>query len=149
MTPESFPSLFAAGWALPKPDGFLAHFRPLIDPEAVFTQPLFPDARGLEEIEDMFRRLFALFPDLALTVTANTVQHNTGQAGTGQAGTVYIESACTATLGREPVTFTVCDRFTIGGGTVRARHSYSDPLPVLLTALRRPSCWPRLVRSRL
>ncbi|SNT58246.1 Limonene-1,2-epoxide hydrolase [Actinomadura meyerae] len=137
--PAAFPAVFAEGWALPKPDGFLGHFRPLIHDEAVFTQPLFPDARGPGEVEGMFRRLFALFPDMGLTVRNSAVE----------GGTVFIESACTATLGRKPVRFRVCDRFTIADGTIRARASYSDPLPVLLTGLRRPSSWPRLLRARM
>ncbi|QKW38494.1 nuclear transport factor 2 family protein [Actinomadura sp. NAK00032] len=138
MTPDDFPAVFAEGWALPKPDAFLDHFRPLIHGDAVFTQPMFPDAHGLAEVERMFRRLFALFPDMDLTVRTSAVQ----------GGTVFIESDCTATLGRKAVRFGVCDRFAIADGTIRARASYSDPLPVLLTGLRRPSCWPRLLRSR-
>jgi limonene-1,2-epoxide hydrolase len=138
MTPADLPAIFAAGWALPKPHGFLDHFRPLIDPEATFTQPMFPDAHGITDIENMFRRLFTLFPDMTLAITHTTAQTDT----------VYIESRCTATLGRKPVTFAVCDRFTVAGGAIRARHSFSDPLPVLLTGLRRPSSWPRLIRSR-
>ncbi|MFG2016207.1 nuclear transport factor 2 family protein [Actinomadura geliboluensis] len=138
MTPDDFPAVFAEGWALPKPDAFLDRFRPLIHGEAVFTQPMFPDAHGRSEVEGMFRRLFALFPDMALTVRSSAVQ----------GGTVFIESDCTANLGRKPVHFRVCDRFAISGGTIRSRASYSDPLPVLLTGLRRPSGWPRLLRSR-
>lgn len=137
MTPDGFPLIFAAGWALPKPGAFLDHFRPLIHAEATFTQPMFPDAHGIAEIEDMFRALFVLFPDLALAI-----RHTAAQGDT-----VYIESDCTATLGREPVRFKVCDRFTIAGGVIRTRHSFSDPLPTLLAGLRRPSSWPHLIRS--
>ncbi|QKG24555.1 nuclear transport factor 2 family protein [Actinomadura verrucosospora] len=139
MTPDRFPPILAAGWALPKPDGFLAHFRPLIHPRATFSQPMFPDARGIDQIETMFRRLFTLFPDMTLAIAHTAANEDT----------VYVESLCTATLGRRPVTFTVCDRFTIVDGTIRARHSYSDPLPVLLACLRSPATWPRLLRSRL
>lgn len=139
MTPDGFPPVFAAGWALPKPGPFLDHFRPLIHAEATFTQPMFPEARGITEIEDMFRRLFVVFPDLALTVRRTAAQ----------ADTIYIESDCTATLGRKPVLFKVCDRFTIAGGVIQERHSFSDPLPTLLTGLLRPSSWSRLIRSRV
>lgn len=139
MIPDEFPRAFAEGWALPKPDAFLGHFLPLIHGEAVFSQPMFPDAHGIAEIEDMFRRLFTLFPDMALAVRHSAVQGDT----------VFIESECTATLGRKPVRFRVCDRFVLVAGTISARQSYSDSLPVLLTGLRRPSSWPRLVRSRL
>jgi limonene-1,2-epoxide hydrolase len=138
MTPGELPAVFAAGWALPKPGAFLDHFRPVIAPDAIFVQPMFPDAHGITAIEDMFRRLFVLFPDAALTVVRTAVQDDT----------VYIESTCTATLGRRPVRFAVCDRFTVAGGAIRTRRSFSDPLPLLLTGLRRPSSWPRLLRSR-
>ncbi|WP_433473967.1 nuclear transport factor 2 family protein [Spirillospora sp. CA-142024] len=139
MTPHDFPAVFAEGWALPKPGAFLDHFLPLIHSEAVFTQPMFPDAHGIAAVDDLFRRLFVLFPDLTLTVRRSAVDGDT----------VFIESDCTATLGRGPVAFPVCDRFVIDGGTIRARRSFSDPLPVLLTGLRRPSGWPRLLRARL
>lgn len=99
---------------------------------------MLPDAHGLAEVERTFRRLFALFPDMALTVRSSAVR----------GGTVFIESDCTATLGRKPVHFRVCDRFTVADGTIRARASYSDPLPVLLTGLRRPSSRPQLLRFR-
>lgn len=139
MTPDELPAAFAAGWALPKPDAFLDHFRPLIASDATFTQPMFPAAHGVTAIEGMFRRLFVLFPDMALTVVRTAVEGDT----------VYIESACTASLGRGPVEFSVCDRFTVVGGVIRTRRSFSDPLPVLLSGARRPSAWPRLLRSRL
>jgi hypothetical protein len=61
---------------------------------------------------------------------------------------VFIESDCTATLGRKPIHFPVCDRFVIDNGKILNRRSYSDPTPVLLTALRRPTSWPRSLRSR-
>lgn len=62
---------------------------------------------------------------------------------------MYVEAACAATLGGKLVRFAVCDRFTITDGKLRERHSYSDSLPVLATSLRRPTAWPRLLRSRL
>ncbi|MEU9021299.1 nuclear transport factor 2 family protein [Actinomadura sp. NPDC048394] len=139
MTPGELPAVFAAGWALPKPDAFLDHFRPVIAPDATFVQPMFPDARGIAAIEDMFRKLFALFPDASLRVVGSAVQGDT----------VYIESTCTVTLGRKPAEFDVCDRFTLADGAIRTRRSFSDPLPLLLTGLRRPSAWPRLIRSRI
>lgn len=139
MTPDELPSVFAAGWSLPKPNAFLDHFRPVLARHATFSQPMFPDAHGITEIEHMFVRLFRLLPDLSLTVSRAAVAREV----------VYIESACAATLGREPVTFSVCDRFTVAGGLIRTRRSFSDPLPVLLAGLRHPPAWPRLLRSHL
>jgi hypothetical protein len=46
MTPEEFTAIFTKVWVLPKPEPFLDHFLPLIDANAVFIQPTFPDAHG-------------------------------------------------------------------------------------------------------
>jgi hypothetical protein len=40
MRPHDFPSTLAEGWVLPKPDGFVDFFRPLIHSDAVFSQPI-------------------------------------------------------------------------------------------------------------
>jgi limonene-1,2-epoxide hydrolase len=131
LTPAAFPEVFAHGWALPKPEGFLNHFRPLLDPDACFVQPLFPAARGVTEIEQLFRALFGVLPDLTLTVT--------GAAATNDA--VYIESVCTATIASEHIAFDVCDRFRFRDGRILERHSYSNPIPILTATLRHPSAW--------
>lgn len=138
MTPEEFPKLFAEGWALPKADQFLDYFLPLIDPEATFTQPMFPMARGHDQIATLFRQLFVFLPDMTATPTHTAAQHDI----------VFIESDCSATLGREPVRFSVCDRFQIHDGKVINRRSYSDSLPLALRTLRHPSAWPRALKAR-
>jgi hypothetical protein len=69
----------------------------LLDPDACFVQPLFPVARGVTEIERLFRAMFGVMPDLTLTVT--------GPAASTDA--VYIESVCTAIIGRGHVAFDV------------------------------------------
>ena len=65
---EDFVRFFGEGWAKPKPDGFLDHFRPRFHPDAYLEQPTLPPATGLAEIEERFRELFALFPDYLVTV---------------------------------------------------------------------------------
>jgi limonene-1,2-epoxide hydrolase len=139
MTPEEFPAVFGEGWALPKPQPFLDHFLPLVHPQATFTQPMFGDAHGPAEVERMFRRLFALLPDLIATPRRSAVHRDT----------VFIESDCKAMLGTKPISFSVCDRFVIEDGKLFDRRSYSDPGPVLRAVLRRPSSWTRAVRSRI
>jgi limonene-1,2-epoxide hydrolase len=139
MTPEEFPAVFGYGWALPKPQPFLDHFLPLIHAHATFTQPMFPDAQGPAEVERMFRRLFTLLPDLVATPRRSAVHGDI----------VFIESDCTATLGINPISFGVCDRFVIQDDKVFERRSYSDPGPVLRAVLGRPSSWIRAVRSRI
>jgi limonene-1,2-epoxide hydrolase len=138
VTPEEFPNLFAEGWLLPKPEPFLDYFLPLIDREATFTQPMFPAAQGHDQIATLFRQLFALFPDMTAIPSRTAVQDDI----------VFIESACTATLGRKPVQFSVCDRFQIKDGKLIERASYSDSLPIVLMTLRRPSAWPRALKAR-
>ena len=133
-----FPDIFARGWALPRPDRFLDYFMPMIHGDATFTQPGFPVAVGHDQIRRMFRRLFTLLPDLS------TIPMRSAVCGDA----VFIESACTATVGGAIVTFSVCDRFVIRGGLIAERQSFSDPTPVMLTALGRPTGWVRLVRSR-
>jgi hypothetical protein len=131
--------MFAEGWALPKPGQFLDFFRPLIHHEATFSQPMFADAHGRDEIERMFRRLFALFPDLGAKPLRSAVFDDT----------VFIESECTGTLGYKPFHFSVCDRFVIEDGKILDRRSFSDPSSAVFAVLRRPTSWPRVIRSRI
>jgi limonene-1,2-epoxide hydrolase len=138
MTSQEFPDVFAHGWSLPKPEPFLSYFLTMIAEDAVFIQPMFPRAVGHEQIARTFRQLFALVPDM----TAIPVHTATRDR------VVFIESTCTATLAGETVQFTVCDRFEIQDRKIAQRHSYSDPLPLLLAVLRHPSTWPRALKAR-
>jgi ketosteroid isomerase-like protein len=134
-----FVTSFAAGWALAKPEGFVAHFRPRFHAEVVATQPLFPPAHGPAELERMFRRFFSLFPDLTLTV----------DRWTSRGDAVTIESTCRGTLGGRPIRFAVCDCFVLCDGQIRERRSYLDPLPLLRSVLLRPWVWWRALRAVL
>ncbi len=136
MSPDELPAIFTHGWSLPKPDPFLAFFRPHIHPDATFIQPMFPDAHGITEIERMFSRLFTLLPDMSAQPRHHAVHDDV----------VFIESDCTATLGRRTVAFAVCDRFTLAEGHISERRSFSDPLGVIGATLRTPSSWPRALR---
>jgi limonene-1,2-epoxide hydrolase len=138
MTPDDFPEVFATGWALAKPDGFLDYFLPLIADDAVFSQPSFPDARGHAEIARMFRQLFTLFPDLTPSSQRSAVAGDI----------VFIESTCATTIGRQTIRFPVCDRFVIRDGKIQDRRSYSDPIPTMVAIARSPRTWPRAIRSR-
>jgi SnoaL-like domain len=136
LTAAEFVDVFAQGWALPKPERFLDHFRPLVHPEATFVQPMFPIAHGVDGFERLFRQVFDQIPDLTAKVESSAVSGDT----------VYIESRFTGTLGRKPIGFAACDRFRISEGLVIERRSFSDPLPVLVATLRRPTSWPRTFR---
>jgi limonene-1,2-epoxide hydrolase len=139
MTPDEFPDVFAAGWALPKPDGFLDFFLPMIAENAVFSQPSFPDAHGRDEVAHMFRQLFTLFPDM--TASPQYI------ATAGDA--VFIESTCATTIGRRTVQFIVCDRFVIRDDQIQQRRSHSDPIPTMVALARSPKAWARAIRSRM
>jgi limonene-1,2-epoxide hydrolase len=137
VNPEQFPALFAEGWALPKPEPFLAHFLPLIDSDATFSQPMLRTAHGRAKIERSFRQLFTLFPDFTLLVRRSAIDRDT----------VFIESDCTIALRRRALRFPACDRFVIRDGKLAERRVYTDPSPVLLAIARDPARWPRALRS--
>jgi limonene-1,2-epoxide hydrolase len=137
LTPELFVDRFAEGWLLPKPGEFLDHFRPLMHPAVTLTQPLFPEAHGIEGLNTLFTRMFSLLPDLTVTV----------QRAITDDRTAVIESAVTTRVGRKTLHFDVCDRFTIEDGLVIQRQSYFDPTPLLLATVRSPTVWPRVARS--
>ena len=82
---------------------------------------MFGDAQGLENIERMFRRLFAPFPDLGAEPLRSAVFHDT----------VFIESECVGTLGRRSFRFSVCDRFVIEDGKI-VESSIAGPSPIPL-----------------
>jgi limonene-1,2-epoxide hydrolase len=136
LTAAEFVDVFAHGWALPKPEPFLDYFLPLVHPEATFVQPIFPTAHGVDGVERLFRQLFIQIPDLTAEVQRSAVSGDT----------IYIESLCTGTLGRKPVRFAVCDFFHIYEDLIFERRSFSDPLPVLLATVRRPTSWNRALR---
>jgi hypothetical protein len=137
MTPDEFPGAFARGWSLPKPDGFLGYFMPMIAEDAVFTQPLGPPAVGHRQIERLFRGLFGLLPDLT------TVPHRSAVAG----GTVLIESTCAGSVPGGRLSFRVSDRFELRNGLIVERSALFDPTPLLLAVLRHPSLWRPALRA--
>lgn len=139
MNPEEFPALFARGWSLPKPDGFLEFFLPRISENAQFTQPGFPKATGHAEISRLFRRLFTLFPDLVTTPNSVAVSGET----------VFIGSTCETRVGRRTLRFEVCDRFVIRQNKIAERQSYSDPTSTFLSLASTPTAWKRMIQSRM
>lgn len=138
VTPAELPAVFAEGWALAKPEPFLAFFLPLIDADALFTQPLLGPARGHAQISAMFRRLFALMPEFTAVPRRSAVDGDV----------VFIESDCEAVVSRARVRFDVCDRFALAGGRIVERRTFFDPSPVVAAVARRPWLWPAAIRSR-
>ncbi|HJU98612.1 MAG TPA: nuclear transport factor 2 family protein [Jiangellaceae bacterium] len=134
-----FVAEFAKGWEQPDFDEFIAHFRRWFAADVRLSQPLAPDGVGHRALNEQFRRLFVLIPDLSGIV----------RRWAAHADEVFIELELTGTLGRKPITWTACDRLVLRGGIAVERRSYFDPTPLVLATLRRPTAWPRLLRSAL
>jgi ketosteroid isomerase-like protein len=128
---------FAEGWAQPNFEGFIAHFRDQFDVNVRLSQPLAPDGVGHEALTEQFRRLFMLIPDISGRV----------RRWAAREGEVFIELELTGTLGGKPISWTACDLVVLRDGIAIERRSYFDPAPLILATLRRPSAWPRLLRS--
>jgi hypothetical protein len=136
---EDFVRFFAEGWAKPKPDGFMQHFKPRVHPEARFVQPTLPPARGPEGFERGFRELFALFPDYLVEVD--------DWAARGDVVSIWITHS--ATIGRRRRSWQGCDRIVLEDGLIRERVAILDSAETLPAVLRTPRAWPQLVRWTL
>jgi limonene-1,2-epoxide hydrolase len=140
LSPVTLVEVFARGWALPKPEEFIEHFVPYLHPDVVMEQPGMPAGHGIAGFADASRRLFALIPDLTATVEF--------WAASGES--VLIIATATGSIGGEPVSFAVCDRFDLAGDLIVRRQAFFDPTPLRRLVLRRPRVWPaaaRLVRG--
>lgn len=113
----------------------LEHFAPRIHPEIVAMQPMAPVVHGHAAFEQMFRRFFALLPDLTLTVDR--------WAARGDA--VFVESTCRGSLGGKPIEFSVCDRFVLSDGLIVDRRAYLDPSSIMRALFTRPRSWLRVL----
>jgi ketosteroid isomerase-like protein len=134
---ERFVAEFAQGWAGLDVEEFIAYFCARFDPEIRLSQPLASDGVGHEALRKQFRRLFTLIPDISGTV----------QRWAARDGTVFIELELTGTLGGKRIAWTACDVVVLRNGVAVERRSFFDPGRLLLAILRRPSAWPRLLRS--
>ena len=129
---EDFVDRFAAGWSAPHPLAWDSVFAP----DAVIEQPLLARGQGL--LPGEFGRLFAFLPD----PTGHLVRWGLS------ADAVLIELACTATLGRHRLRFTVVDRCTLGeDGRCTWRTTYMNPVPLALAVATHPTTWLRWRRS--
>jgi hypothetical protein len=136
---EDFVRFFSEGWAKPKPEGFLAHFKPRIHPEARFVQPTLPPARGPAEFEKGFRELFASLPDYMVEVD--------DWAARGDA--VFIWVTHSATIGRRRRSWQGCDRIVLEDGLIRERVAVLDSGEVMPAVVAVPRLWPQLARWTL
>ena len=136
---EDFVRFFAAGWEMPKPDGFIAHFKPRVHPQARFVQPTLPPATGPEGFEASFRGVFRLFPDYQVAVDDWATRGDV----------VYIWLTHSVTIGRRRVSYQGVDRIVLEDGLIRERIAVFDSIEILPAALLAPRIWPQFLRWTL
>lgn len=94
---------------------------------------------GHERAAVLWRRLFALIPDLRGEVIS----------WGHRVGVVYIELRLHGTLARRPVEWVTLDRIRLEAGKVRHRTACFDPLPLIGALARRPAALLQFLRTRL
>ena len=109
----------------------------LLTDDVVLIQPGMPSTTGKQAAVTVFSRLFRLIPDLHVLVQR--------WAAGGQV--VFIEFSLIGTFGGRELSWPVVDRFLLRDGLVAERISYFDPMPLMLTVLKRPRGWRRLLTS--
>lgn len=120
---------FAEAWRNPTYESFCRHVAPRLTTDARMVQPLVKPHRGREAFCRNFATAFAAMPD----AHARVLQWH------GDERTVFIEFHLMGTVGGRPVRLHICDRFSLDEhGSVTERHSFYDPAPLLLAALRSP-----------
>jgi SnoaL-like domain len=136
-TAERWVEEFIEGWREPNGGEAKArYFERILDPQVRMIQPQMPDLVGHAEFRSGFiAPLFSLMPDL----------HGVVQRWAVRGDTALIEITIKGTLGGRPTSMRAVDRVKIRDGLAIERESYGDPLPLVLTGLRRPGAWPRLL----
>jgi ketosteroid isomerase-like protein len=136
---EAWVKSFEENWqAARRPEDVATLFGPIFAPDARMIQPQIPDNAGPQALLDFARPLFALIPDVRVTVDDWAVRGNTA----------LIELTVSGTLGGKPVAFEAVDRITLRDGLCVERRTYTDPGPLILTVLTRPRAWPAFARSQ-
>lgn len=130
-----FVEQFEAAWADPSAErlGALCH------PDGRLVQPLEREIRGPDATEAMWRRTFALMPDLRGEVLDWAERD----------GFLAISIRLRGTLGRRRVEWISSDHIRLEDGLVKERIAYFDPLPLVGAVLRSPRVWPRFAALQL
>jgi hypothetical protein len=136
---NAFLDVFVEGWRQPRSlQQFLDHFLPHVDPEVRLRQPL-GEEHGHSGFERVFRRLFTLMPDI----------HGEVCEVFTRLGGLLIVLRMEGSLGRSRYSWTIIDRITLRDARLVERQAYFNPLPLFGAIVRRPSAWPRALRSLL
>jgi hypothetical protein len=128
-TPSAFVERFAAAWAHPQVERFVA----MLAPDVLLLQPVTPPVRGRE-----FARLLRWLPDLHGIVDQWGVDGDT----------TLVAWRLRFTLGRAPFELRLVDRLVVRDDLIVEREAYFDSLRFLLATLGRPSAWPGYLRYR-
>ncbi|MBM4267226.1 MAG: nuclear transport factor 2 family protein [Deltaproteobacteria bacterium] len=124
---ESVAARFAAAWASPELDRFIA----LLHPNVRLLQPVTKPIVGRAAAREEFAKLLAWLPDLRGTVDRTALDRET----------LLISWRLRFTLGRAPYELRTVDRIVVEGGLIREREAYYDSLALMLALLARPSSW--------
>jgi ketosteroid isomerase-like protein len=133
-TPAAFVERFAAAWAHPGVERFVA----MLAPDVLLLQPVTPPVRGRDAARREFARLLRWLPDLCGVVD------QWGHDG----DTTLIAWRLRFTLGRTPFELRIVDRLVVRDGLIVEREAYFDSLRFLLATLGRPRAWPGYLRYR-
>jgi ketosteroid isomerase-like protein len=126
-TMRSVGERFAAAWASPELERFVA----LLHPDVRLLQPVTRPIVGREAARREFSRLLAWLPDLCGTVDRTAVDGDT----------LLIAWRLRFGLGGAPYELRIVDRIVVADGLIREREAYYDSLALMLALLGRPRAW--------
>jgi ketosteroid isomerase-like protein len=118
---------FAAAWAVPRVDRFIA----LLHPDVTLLQPVTAPIRGREAARAEFTKLLAWLPDLC-----GTVDH-----AAADRDVALIAWRLRFGLGGRPYELRIVDRIVVADGLIHEREAYYDSLGLMIELLRRPRGW--------
>ena len=125
---------FAAAWATPQLERFVA----LLHPDVRLLQPVTKPIVGRQAAREEFARLLAWLPDMRGTVDRTAMHEET----------LLIAWRLRFALGTAPYELRIVDRIVVAEGLICEREAYYDSLALMIALLRRPSAWPGYWRYR-
>lgn len=138
LTAGDFVDLFREGWRDPDgADGILDFFGPHLDPAVQMTGPLSPNIHGMGQVEEYFRLLFAVIPDLHGEVAEFDLESDE---------VVYLTVALRGTIGSREAKLVLHDRLVVRDGKLVIREAKGIPLSMTLAIICAPSVWRKAAR---
>lgn len=124
---------FAAAWAHPSVDGFLA----LLTPDVRLRAPLVEPSDGLDGAAEEFARLLYVWPGV----------HGVVRRWSASDDAVFIEWTLQGDVAGRHVAFDIVDRLIVRDGLIAERDMFGDAMTLAAPFLRSPSQWIRVWRS--